>query len=100
MSQKLSVNKFDWNKDTSEFNEDFIRNYNKESDKGYFLEVHAQYTEKLHELYKDLRFLPEIMKTEKVEKLVTNLRDKTKYVNTHRKFKTSIKSWISFEKSS
>ena len=28
MSQKLSVNNFGWIKDTSQFNEDFIKNYN------------------------------------------------------------------------
>ena len=46
--QKLPVNNFEWVKDTSQFNEDFIKNYNKESDRGYFLEVEVQYTEKLH----------------------------------------------------
>ena len=39
MSQKLQVNKFEWIKDTSQRNEDFIKNYNEESDEGYFLEV-------------------------------------------------------------
>ena len=28
MSQKLTVNNFQWIKDTSQFNEDFIKNYN------------------------------------------------------------------------
>ena len=28
MSQKLPVNNFEWIKDTSQFNEDFIQNYN------------------------------------------------------------------------
>ena len=37
--QKLPVNNFGWIKDTSKFNEDFIKNYNEESDIGYFLEV-------------------------------------------------------------
>ena len=36
MSQKLSVNNFEWIKDTSQFNDDFIKNYNEEGDKGYF----------------------------------------------------------------
>ena len=35
---------------------------------------------KLHELHNDLPFLPEKMKIEKVENLVTNLHDKTEYV--------------------
>ena len=30
MPQKLTVNNFEWIKDTSQFNEDFIKNYNKE----------------------------------------------------------------------
>ena len=33
MSQKLPVNNFEWIKDTSQFNEDFIKNCNEESDK-------------------------------------------------------------------
>ena len=80
MSQKLSVNNFEWIKDTSQFNEYFIKNYNEESDEGYFLEVDVQYHEKLHEPHNNLPFLPERMKTEKFEKLVTNLHDKTEYV--------------------
>ena len=53
----------------------FIKNYNEESDEGYFLEVEVQYSAKLHELHDDLLFLPEKMKTKNVEKLVTNLYD-------------------------
>ena len=59
MSQKLPVNSFKWIKGTSQLNEDFIKNYNEESDEGYFLEVDAQYFEKLHELYNYSTFLPE-----------------------------------------
>ena len=59
------------------FHKDFIQNYNKESDEEYFLEVDLQYLEKFNELHNDLSFLPERMKTEKVEKLVVN--DKTEY---------------------
>ena len=80
MSQKLLVNNFEWVKDTSQFNEDFIKNYNEESNDGYFLEVEVQYLEKLPELHNDLTFLSERMKIEKVEKLVANLDDKTEYV--------------------
>ena len=80
MSQKLLVNNSEWVKDTSQFNEDFIKNYNEESNDGYFLEVEVQYLEKLPELHNDLTFLSERMKIEKVEKLVANLDDKTEYV--------------------
>ena len=79
ISEKLSVNNFEWIEDTSQFNEDFIKNYNEESDEVYFLEVDVHYLEKLHEFYNDLPFLPERIKIEKVEKLVANLHDKTEY---------------------
>ena len=48
MLQKHSVNNFKWIKDTSQFNEGFIKNYNQESDEGCFLEVDVQYLEKLN----------------------------------------------------
>ena len=69
-------------KDTSQFDEDFVKNCNEESDKGYFLEVDVQYLEKLHEFHNDLLFLSKRMKIETFEKLVANLNDKTEYV-TH-----------------
>ena len=75
MSQKLSVNDFKWVEDTSEFNEDFIKSYNAESDEGYFLKVDVKYPENLHDLHNDLPLLPERMKIEKVEKLLGTLHD-------------------------
>ena len=42
MSQKLPVNKFEWIEDVSQFNEDFIKIYNEDSNEGYFLEVVVQ----------------------------------------------------------
>ena len=46
MPQKFLVNNFEWIKDTSQFNDGFIKNYNKESDEGYFLEVDVHYLKK------------------------------------------------------
>ena len=77
--QRPPINNFEWIKDTSKFNEDFIKNYIEESDEGYFLEVDVQYLEKLHEIHNDLPFLIERMKIEKVEKLLANLHYKTEY---------------------
>ena len=48
MSQKLPVNNFEWIEESSQFNEDFIKDYNEENDEGYFLEVHVQYSEKIY----------------------------------------------------
>ena len=75
MSQKLLVNNFEWIKDTSQFNEDFIKNFNEESDEVYLLEVDVQYLEKLQKIHNDLPFLSKRMKIEKDEKLVANLRN-------------------------
>ena len=76
---KVSSN-FEWIRDTSQFNEDFIKNSNEESDERYFLEVDLQYLEKWLDFHDDLPSLPEMMKIEKVENLVANLHDKTEYV--------------------
>ena len=55
---------------SSDFNEEFIKNYNENSDDGYFLEVNIKYPKILWGFHKELPFLPERRKLEKVEKLV------------------------------
>ena len=80
MSKKLPVNGFKWENDLSKFNENFIKNYNENSDVGYFLEVDIEYPKQLWSSHKDLPFLPEGRKLEKVEKLVCSIEDKEKYV--------------------
>ena len=57
MSQEPPVKNFVWIEETSQSNEDFIKNYNEEGDERYFLEVDMQYFEKLHHLHNDLPFL-------------------------------------------
>ena len=39
MSQKLPVDGFKWVEDLSQFNQSFIKGYDGNSDRGYFLEV-------------------------------------------------------------
>ena len=57
MSQKLPIDNFDWIKDTSQFNEDFMKNYIEESDEGYFLEVSIYYSWKnMKKSYKNNKF--------------------------------------------
>ena len=80
MSQKLSVNGFEWVEDISEFDESFTKSYNAENDERYSLEVDVKYPEKLHNLHNDLPFLPERMKILKIETVVANLHDKTEYL--------------------
>ena len=47
VSQKLPVDGFDWVEDTSQFNEDFIQNYNEDSVIGYFIEADVKYLYKI-----------------------------------------------------
>ena len=77
MSQKIPVNGFKWVEKSrlSKFNEIFIKNYEENSDKGYFFEVDVDYTKKLFNLHKDLPFLPDRKKVNKIEKLICNAED-------------------------
>ena len=95
MSQKLPVNGFKWvkQKKLSKFNEDFIKKYDEDCNKGYFLEVDIDYPKELFNFHKDLPFLPERKKVEKIEKLICSIEDK-KICYSHKSFKTSIKSRI------
>ena len=99
MPQKLLVNGFKWvkQKKLSKFSEDFIKNYDEKSNEGYFLEVDIDYPKELFNLHKDLQFLPESKKVNKVEKIICSIENKQKYYShknySHKIFKTSIKSW-------
>ena len=95
ISQKFLVNDFEW---ITKVNEDLIKNYNEGSDERYFFEADVEYIEKLHGFHNDLPFLPERMKIEKVEKILANLHDKTKYVIQIRNLKQSLNHGLLFTK--
>ena len=76
MSQRLSVDGFKWVKYVSKIDEDFIKNYAEDSDKGYILQVDVEYPKNLHDLHSDLPFLPERIKIDKCNKLVCSLYHK------------------------
>ena len=80
MSEKLLMNGFTWVSDILGIDEKFVKSYNKNSSKGYILEVDVDYASKLHKLHSDMPFLPERMKIDKIKKLVCNLHDKKNYV--------------------
>ena len=72
-------------KKISKINERFIKGYDENSDKGYFLDVDVEYPKNMFNrvvlnLHKDLPFLPEIKKITKCNKLVCNIQDKEIYV--------------------
>ena len=80
MSQKLPVNGFEWVKNLPKFNEDVLKKYDEISNAGYFLEVDIEYSKTLFNSHKDLPFLHERKKVEKVENLIFSIDDKEKYV--------------------
>ena len=80
MSQKLPVNGLEWEKKLSKFDERFIKNYNENSDKRYFLEVDVEYPKNLFSLHSDVPFLPERKKIEKCNQLICDFHDKKNYV--------------------
>ena len=83
MCKKLPVGDFKWVDDLSMFIEDFIKNYDEESDIGYKFVVDVEYPKNLHKLHSDLPFLPERMKINNCDKLVCNLQDKETILYTY-----------------
>ena len=69
MSEPLPVNGFKLMEYLSKIHEDFIKNHNEYSDKGYILEVDTEYLKHLHDLHSDLPFLQERMKVNKCNKI-------------------------------
>ena len=80
ISQKLTVGVFEWVEETSQFNKDFTKSYNNDSNERYFLKVDVQYPKELHERDNDLPFLPERRKVGNVKKLVTIMHGKKEEV--------------------
>ena len=80
MCKKLPVGKFKWSKNLSIYIEHAIKNYDDNNDYGALLEVDVEYPKELANKHRDLPFLPERRKINKVEKLFTTLEDKERYV--------------------
>ena len=85
-------------KKLSKFNEDFIKKYDKDSKKGYFLEVDIDYPKELFNLHKDLSFLSARKKVEKVEKLICSIENKEKYVIHIRSLKQALNHGLKLKK--
>ena len=98
MSQPLPVDGFERMEDLSKIDEDFIKNYDENSDKGYILEVDVEYPKNLHDLHSDLPFLPERMKIDKCKKLVCNLYDKESYFAHIRSLKQALNHGLILKK--
>ena len=80
MCKKLPVGKFKWSKNLSIYTEQAIKNYDDNNDYGLLLEVDVEYPRKIASKHRNLPFLPERRKINKIEKLVATLEDKERYV--------------------
>ena len=80
MTEKLPVRGLKWVNDISIIDEDFVKVYNKNNNKGYILDVDVGYPSKLQNLHSDLPFLPERININNTKKLVCNLNDKKNYI--------------------
>ena len=76
MTKTLPVDGFDWVEDLSVIKEDFIKNYDEDSDVGYFIEADVKYPKHLHGLHSHLPFLPERMEVNKCKKLLCHTYNK------------------------
>ena len=99
MCKPLPTDGFRW------MNEEEMKDW---KNKPCILEVDLEYPEKLHDLHNDYPLAPERITVNKVEKLIPNLNDKTKYVIHHETLKlylslglklTKIHRGITFEES-
>ena len=96
MSQKLPVDGFKWVKNKSQFNKDFTKKCNEDSDRGYILEVDVKYPNDLNKLHNNQPFLAERMKIKKCCKLVCNLSNKSRISikTVCRVIKFNQKAWL------
>ena len=90
MSQKLPVNNFERIEDTSQFNEDFIKTILKKDMRDIFSKLMFNILKNDMNFIMIYHFHQKNMKIKKIEKLVTNLHDKTEYVIYIRNLKQAL----------
>ena len=98
MIEKLPVGSFKWVKNVSRIDEEFMKNYDENSDIGYFIKVDLEYPKLLHDLHSDLPFLPEKMRINKHDKVVCTLYDKKNYVVHIRNIKQTLNHGLKLKK--
>ena len=84
MCKPLPTHRLEW------MGQDELSNWKKLSDgegTGRILEVDLEYSKKLPKLHNDYPLDPELVKVNKIEKLIPNLNNKTKYIIHHETLK-------------
>ena len=79
-------------------NDNFIKKYDEKNYTGYFFEVDIEYPKTLFNNHKDLPFLPERKKVEKVQKHICSTEDKQKYVIHIRALKQALNHGLKLKK--
>ena len=82
MTEKLTVKEFKWLDDIPKIDEDFVKVYDKNNNKGYILDVDIDYPSKLQNLHSDLPFVPKEL------------------YSSYYCIKTSFRSWVKIKKGS
>ena len=99
MSEKLPVHSFKWlssGEMEKLFNNQVVQIWEKTP---CILEVDLEYPENLHDLHNDYPFCPErVERKNRVEKLIPNLRDKTKYVIHYKNLIQCLKAGLKLKK--
>ena len=75
-----------------------MKKYDEDSNTGYFLEIDVEYPKTLFNKHKDLPFLSERKKVEKVGKLICSIEDKEKYVIDIRALKQALNHGLKLKK--
>ena len=84
MCKPLTTHGLEW------MEQDELNNWKKLADgegTGCILEVDLEYPKELHELLNDYPLAPELVKVNKIEKLIPNLNNKSKYIIHHETLK-------------
>ena len=67
MIKKHPAGCFKWVKNVSKIDEEYIKNYDENSDIGYFLKVDIEYPKELHDLHSDTITIEDQIKDEKLQ---------------------------------
>ena len=98
MTGKLPVGGSKWVKNVSKIDEEFIKNYDENSDIGFFLKVDIECSKELHDLQSDLPFLPQKMEINGHSKVTCTLYDKKGYVALIRNLKKALNHGLKLKK--
>lgn len=91
-----NISEITYRKNTSKFQENFVQNYNSNTNKEYIFQADIEDPKVLQKNHNNLSFLPEKIKIKKCQRIVCNFYDKEMYVLHN--FKHALKHQFILEK--